>query len=64
LLVLLVAVTERGELEQMASSLYDGDLDTMANDINHFFQSVASDLLPLSNLANSCITSSSSGHCE
>jgi len=60
----LATSSDHGELEQMANSLYDGDLGTMANNINHFFQSVVTYILPLSNLLNSSITLSSSDHCD
>ena len=38
---------DRNELEGMARDLYDGDVDRMAEDINHFFVNIASDIPPL-----------------
>jgi len=38
---------DRNELEGIARDLYDGDVDRMAEDINHFFVNIASDILPL-----------------
>ena len=45
-----VGPTRKGdsnELEGMARDLYDGDVDKMAEDINHSFMNVASDISPL-----------------
>ena len=38
---------DRNEVEGMARDLYDGDVDRMAEDINHFFVNIASDIPPL-----------------